>query len=111
MLDWEFAIAGSPVQDLGSFLRFERAADPLVEPHFSQGYRDAWTILEATVGVPPLAACKLLQVMAGAAVLAWCVRNTRQGWPAARWILSTFAWWLVWQLARLVSARSSEIPR
>jgi aminoglycoside phosphotransferase (APT) family kinase protein len=41
LLDWEFAIAGSPLADLGSFLRYEKPAQPLIEPHFSVGYRDA----------------------------------------------------------------------
>lgn len=41
VLDWEFAIAASPLWDIGNFLRYERAARPLAEPHFSQGYRDA----------------------------------------------------------------------
>ena len=38
VLDWEFAISGSPLGDLGNFLRYERAATPLAEPHFSTGY-------------------------------------------------------------------------
>lgn len=41
VLDWEFAIAGSPLADLGSFLRYEKAHAPLAEPHFSEGYRAA----------------------------------------------------------------------
>ena len=38
VLDWEFAVSGSPLADVGSFLRYERAAQPLGEPHFSAGY-------------------------------------------------------------------------
>ena len=38
VLDWEFAVSGSPLADLGSFLRYERALSPLIEPHFSAGY-------------------------------------------------------------------------
>ncbi len=38
VLDWEFAVSGSPLGDLGNFLRYERTARPLVEPHFSTGY-------------------------------------------------------------------------
>lgn len=38
VLDWEFAISGSPLADLGHFLRYERASHPIVEPHFSRGY-------------------------------------------------------------------------
>ena len=41
VLDWEFALAGSPMFDLGHFLRYERAARPVREPTFSQAYRDA----------------------------------------------------------------------
>ncbi len=41
VLDWEFAVSGSPLIDLGHFLRYERAARPFAEPHFSQGYRHA----------------------------------------------------------------------
>ncbi len=38
VLDWEFAIASSPLCDLGHFLRYERVARPRLEPHFSNGY-------------------------------------------------------------------------
>ncbi len=38
VLDWEFAISGSPLADIANFLRYERAARPLAEPHFSRGY-------------------------------------------------------------------------
>jgi fructokinase len=38
LLDWEFAVSGSPLSDLGSFLRYERTASPIAEPHFSSGY-------------------------------------------------------------------------
>ncbi len=41
VLDWEFAVAGSPLADVGSFLRYEKAHAPLVEPCFSEGYRAA----------------------------------------------------------------------
>jgi aminoglycoside phosphotransferase (APT) family kinase protein len=41
VIDWEFALAGSPMFDLGHFLRYERAARPVREPTFSQAYRDA----------------------------------------------------------------------
>lgn len=41
VLDWEFAISGSPLNDVGNFLRYERAEEPLVEPHFSTGYVQA----------------------------------------------------------------------
>jgi aminoglycoside phosphotransferase (APT) family kinase protein len=38
VLDWEFAVSGAPLADLASFLRYERVARPLAEPHFSAGY-------------------------------------------------------------------------
>jgi fructokinase len=41
VLDWEFAVSGSPLADLGNFLRYERASRPLAEPHFSSGYSRA----------------------------------------------------------------------
>jgi aminoglycoside phosphotransferase (APT) family kinase protein len=41
VLDWEFAVSGSPLGDAGNFLRYERAAHPLAEPHFSAGYEHA----------------------------------------------------------------------
>jgi aminoglycoside phosphotransferase (APT) family kinase protein len=41
VLDWEFAVSGTPLGDLGSFLRHEQTGRPLVEPHFSEGYRRA----------------------------------------------------------------------
>ena len=41
VLDWEFAVSGSPLGDLGNFLRYQRAAHPLAEPHFSTGYLHA----------------------------------------------------------------------
>ena len=41
VLDWEFAVSGSPLGDLGNFLRYERALHPIAEPHFSAGYLHA----------------------------------------------------------------------
>ena len=38
VLDWEFAIAGSPLIDVGHFLRYETLSHPKVEPHFSNAY-------------------------------------------------------------------------
>ena len=40
VLDWEFAISGSPLADVGHFLRYERSGPPAVEPHFRAGYLD-----------------------------------------------------------------------
>ncbi len=41
VLDWEFAVAGSPLADVGRFLRYERAAAPLAEPCFSTAFTHA----------------------------------------------------------------------
>ena len=45
MLDWEFAIASSPLADIANFLRYERASHPLAEPHFSAGFKQAGGVL------------------------------------------------------------------
>jgi len=39
VLDWEFAVSGCALADLGHFLRCERASRPLAEPHFSSAYQ------------------------------------------------------------------------
>ncbi len=41
VLDWEFAISGSPLADIANFVRYERASHPRAEPQFSTGYVDA----------------------------------------------------------------------
>ncbi len=41
VLDWEFAVSGSPLMDLGHFLRYESSSRPIAEPHFSEGYLEA----------------------------------------------------------------------
>jgi aminoglycoside phosphotransferase (APT) family kinase protein len=41
VLDWEFAVSGCPLADAGHFLRYGRAAHPVLEPHFSRGYVEA----------------------------------------------------------------------
>ena len=41
VLDWEFAVSGSPLADFGNFLRYELSARPLAEPHFSSGFLNA----------------------------------------------------------------------
>ncbi len=38
VLDWEFAISGPTLADVGHFLCYERASRPVVEPNFSEGY-------------------------------------------------------------------------
>ena len=65
VLDWEFAISGSPLIDVGHLLRYERAARPLLEPHFSKGYTaaggvlpDGWRLLSQIIELAAL--CELL---------------------------------------------------
>jgi aminoglycoside phosphotransferase (APT) family kinase protein len=41
VLDWEFAISGSPLCDMANFLRYDRIARPRTEPHFSTGFLNA----------------------------------------------------------------------
>ena len=41
VLDWEFAVSGSPLADVGHFLRYERSGRPAAEPHFRTGYLEA----------------------------------------------------------------------
>jgi hypothetical protein len=38
ILDWELAFSGSPLLDVGHFLRYELAANPLREPYFSNAF-------------------------------------------------------------------------
>jgi aminoglycoside phosphotransferase (APT) family kinase protein len=40
VLDWEFAFSGTPLCDIGHMLRYERSDAPLIEPHFSNAFRD-----------------------------------------------------------------------
>lgn len=45
LLDWEFAVSGSPLIDVAHFLRYEVRASPLLEPHFSRGFLEAGGVL------------------------------------------------------------------
>ena len=38
VLDWEFALSGSPLIDVGNFLRYEPEDTPLREPYFSRAF-------------------------------------------------------------------------
>ena len=40
ILDWECAFIGSPMFDVGVFLRYERPEQPVAEPGFSRGFLD-----------------------------------------------------------------------
>jgi aminoglycoside phosphotransferase (APT) family kinase protein len=61
VIDWEFAFSGSPLLDVGNFLRYERSQQPLVEPHFSRGFsegggklRDDWRQLARVIDLGAL---------------------------------------------------------
>jgi fructokinase len=43
--DWEFAVSGSPLCDIGHFLRYERTSKPFSEPHFSNGFQHGGGVL------------------------------------------------------------------
>jgi Ser/Thr protein kinase RdoA (MazF antagonist) len=45
LLDWEFAVSGSPLIDVAHFLRYEVKERPLLEPHFSRGFQEAGGVL------------------------------------------------------------------
>jgi aminoglycoside phosphotransferase (APT) family kinase protein len=47
VIDWELAFAGSPMWDVGSFVRYDRRARPRLEPHFSRGCREGGLELPA----------------------------------------------------------------
>ena len=38
VLDWEFAFSGSPLLDVGNFLRYDSTREPLREPYFSRSF-------------------------------------------------------------------------
>jgi aminoglycoside phosphotransferase (APT) family kinase protein len=61
VIDWEFSFSGSPLFDVGNFLRYERTRRPLVEPHFSQGFiagggtlREDWRALARVIDLTAL---------------------------------------------------------
>ena len=45
VLDWEFALSGSPLLDVGHFLRYETEDTPLREPHFSRAFVESGGLL------------------------------------------------------------------
>jgi aminoglycoside phosphotransferase (APT) family kinase protein len=64
VLDWEFAFSGSPLIDVGHFLRYERRNAPLREPHFSHGFDehggqlpDNWRELAKVIDLSGLVEC------------------------------------------------------
>lgn len=64
VLDWEFAFSGSPLLDVGHFLRYEQRSAPLREPHFSQGFLehggqlpDNWMEIARAIDLSGLVEC------------------------------------------------------
>lgn len=47
VLDWEFALSGSPLLDVGHFLRYERPDESLREPYFSRAFVEFGGVLPA----------------------------------------------------------------
>jgi hypothetical protein len=45
VLDWEFAVSRTPLADFANLVRYERAAPPLIEPHFCEDYTSAGGVL------------------------------------------------------------------
>jgi aminoglycoside phosphotransferase (APT) family kinase protein len=65
ILDWEFALAGSMLCDIGNMLRYERPSKPRYEPAFSRGLIDGgwrapddWFLRARLADLPAL--CELL---------------------------------------------------
>ena len=65
VLDWEFAVSGTPLADVANFLRYERGGASAVEPHFSRAFvdhggalPDDWWPLSRVVDL--VALCELL---------------------------------------------------
>jgi len=64
ILDWELAFSGSPLLDVGHFLRYERSSAPVREVHFSRGFvehggqlPDNWKEIARVVDLSGLVEC------------------------------------------------------
>ena len=64
ILDWELAISGSPLLDVGHFLRYEHHVQPLREPHFSRAFvehggrlPDNWPLVVKLIDLTALVEC------------------------------------------------------
>jgi aminoglycoside phosphotransferase (APT) family kinase protein len=64
ILDWEYAFSGSPLLDVGHFLRYEKMSTPAVEPHFSRGFvehggllPDEWREIVKVIDLSGLVEC------------------------------------------------------
>ena len=68
VLDWEFAFSGSPLLDVGHFLRYERLDQPLREPHFSTAFVENggflphnWREISRVIDLTALVQCLTLE--------------------------------------------------
>lgn len=64
VLDWEFALSGSPLIDVGHFLRYETQEMPLREPYFSRAFvesggslPDDWRRISRVLDLTALVEC------------------------------------------------------
>ena len=64
ILDWELAFSGSPLLDVGHFLRYELISVPAIEPYFSQGFvehggqlPDNWREIARAIDLSGLVEC------------------------------------------------------
>jgi aminoglycoside phosphotransferase (APT) family kinase protein len=64
VVDWEFALSGSPLLDVGHFLRYEKPDQPLREPHFSKTFvehgghlPDHWREIVRVIDLTALVEC------------------------------------------------------
>jgi len=64
VLDWEMAFSGSPLLDVGNFLRYELDAAPLREPYFSRAFvehgghlPDNWKLVVKLIDLTGLVEC------------------------------------------------------
>ena len=67
IIDWEFAFSGSPLLDVGHFLRYENVGRPQREPHFSRAFvehggklSDNWRDVVRVIDLTALIGCLTL---------------------------------------------------
>ena len=68
VLDWEFAFSGSPLLDVGHFLRYERFNQPVREPYFSRAFvehgghlPDNWREMVRVIDLTALVQCLTIE--------------------------------------------------
>lgn len=64
VVDWEFAFSGSPLLDIGNFLRYDSVSAPLREPYFSRSFvehggelPDNWRNIVRVIDLTALVEC------------------------------------------------------